>query len=116
MIFDDYQEVKPSVCEIGALEESLCGRLVTIEGLQLVSAKYPDAWEVNLEGEWHGYNFFEDKEGHTIVVYTSEYATYGEHLIPEGELSITGVLQWGAVAGEERFMLKMRYEEDCQQV
>ncbi len=116
VIFDDYQEFKPLVCEIGALEESLCGRLVTIEGLQLVSAKYPDAWEVNLEGEWQGYNFFEDKEGHTIVVYTSEYATYGEHLIPEGELSITGVLQWGTVAGEERFMLKMRYEEDCQQM
>lgn len=115
-IFDDYQEVKPLVCEVGALEESLCGRLVTIEGLQLASANHPDAWKVNLDGEWLGYNFFEDKEGRPMVVYTSEYATYGKHLIPEGELSITGILQCGVVDGEACFMLKMRYEEDCQQI
>lgn len=115
-IFTDYQEVKSYVVGIDALEESLCGRLVTIEGLQLASANHPDAWKVNLDGEWLGYNFFEDKEGHTIVVYTSEYATYGEHLIPEGELLITGILQCGVVDGEACFMLKMRYEEDCQQI
>jgi hypothetical protein len=47
------------------------------------------------------------------VVYTSEYADYGDALVPEGELSLTGIVQYGSVAGEKYFMIKMRYESDC---
>ncbi len=115
-LFDDFRQLESAHYEIGMLDASQCGRLVTIEGLHLTSDSHPDAWKVNLDGEWLGYNFFEDAEGHTIVVYTSEYASYGEHAIPLGELSITGILQRGTIDGEECFMLKMRYEEDCKSI
>lgn len=113
-LYDDYQVVEPQILSVSALDKSMCGRLVRVENLQLASQKYPDAWQVNTEGKWMGYNFFEDAEGCPIVVYTSDYASYGEHPIADGPLAITGILQHGNVDGEERFMLKMRYEKDCQ--
>lgn len=113
-LYDDCQDVEPQIFNVSALDKSMCGRLVKVEVLQLVSEKYPEAWQVNKDGKWRGYNFFEDAEGEVIVVYTSDYASYGDHAIPSGPLVITGILQYGTVNGEECFMVKMRYERDCQ--
>ncbi|MBQ5726410.1 MAG: hypothetical protein IIV58_02990 [Alistipes sp.] len=110
---DESRRVEPRPMAIGDLTEAMCGSLVRIDGLRLASNMFPDAWKVNQEGKWSGYNFFCDAAGNVIVVYTSEYADYGDALVPEGELSLTGIVQYGSVAGEKYFMIKMRYESDC---
>jgi hypothetical protein len=110
---DESHRVEPRPMAIGDLTEAMCGSLVRIDGLRLASNQFPDAWKVNQEGKWSGYNFFCDAAGNVIVVYTSEYADYGNALVSEGELSLTGIVQYGSVAGEKYFMIKMRYESDC---
>lgn len=107
--------IEPQRLRPADLDTSMCGRLVQIDNLQLCSYLHPEAWEVNLEGTWHGYNFFSTAEDGIVVVYTSDYASYADEPIPQGKLSITGILQHGVVAGEELFMIKMRSESDCRQ-
>lgn len=107
--------IEPQRLTPAELDPTMCGRLVRIDGLTLTSHLHPEVWEVNREGTWHGYNFFSTTEGETIVVYTSDYATYADHTIPQGEVSISGILQYGKIDGEELFMIKMRQESDCSQ-
>lgn len=108
-----YKDIEPQSLTVAQLDASLCGKLVRIEKLLLTSHLYPEVWKVNLEGSWHGYNFFSTAEGDTIVVYTSDYATYAEDVVPQNMVSITGILQYGTINGREYFMIKMRSKEDC---
>lgn len=110
-----HKEIEPQSLTAAELDVSLCGKLVRIENLMLTSHLYPEAWEVNLEGSWHGYNFFSTAKGDTIVVYTSDYATYAEDAAPQNMVSITGILQYGTINGEEYFMIKMRSKDDCEE-
>jgi hypothetical protein len=48
-----------------------------------------------------------------IAVHTSDYADYASHSIPDGKLSISGILLLGTLAGEECYMIKMCEEKDC---
>lgn len=107
--------VTPTRCEIAALQPDDCGRLITVSAISLVSAEYADGWNINTEGKWLGYNIFRSAEGHEIAVYISEYASYSGLHIPTSEVDITGILQRGEVAGEERYMLKMSREDDCKE-
>lgn len=107
--------IAPLNVQPSQLDCSMCGKLVRIDGLKLTTYLHPDAWEANLEGTWHGYNFFSTENDETIVVHTSDYATYARKAIPQGTLSLTGILQHGTVDGKEYYMIKMRYESDCLQ-
>lgn len=109
----DYREVVAEVRTIDELSATECGRLVKVEGLELVSNLYPDVWKVNQSGTWREYNIFQDEKEQRIAVYTSEYADYADSEVPAERLSLTGILQTGRIDGEDMFMLKMRYEEDC---
>lgn len=114
VLCDNRHTIPPRPMCIGDLTEDMCGLLVRIDGLTPASHLFPDAWKVNQQGAWAGYNFFQDADGQFVVVYTSDYADYAESMIPSGELSLTGIVQYGSVAGDKYFMIKMRYEDDCE--
>jgi hypothetical protein len=65
------------------------------------------------QGIWNGYQIFTDDNGQNIAVYTSEYADYAQKPLPSTSVSITGILQYGKVEGEEYYIIKMRDEKDC---
>lgn len=48
-----------------------------------------------------------------MAVYCSPYADFAQQEVPTERVSITGILQYGVVDGEEMYILKMRYESDC---
>lgn len=112
----DVEPVTPQRRTITELDASACGRLTTIESLHLIHSTSIDT----LRGEtldlarWSGYAMFVDSQSDTLVVYTSEYADYAEHHIPQSELSLTGIVQYGKHPNNrEYYQLKMRYEEDA---
>lgn len=93
---------------IESLHRGMCGRLVRVVSLRRIG----DADE---RAVWGGYNIFEDTEEHTrIAVYVRDYANFAAHEIPDSELAVTGILQYGRPDGacEDMFILKPRDEDD----
>ena len=93
-----------------------CGRLCCIEDLELIASTSVDT----LRGEgldlahWSGYAMFRDSNNDTLVIYTSNYASYGQHRIPTERVSLTGIVEYGSYVGKGNYyQIKMRYEEDC---
>lgn len=111
----DVQPVMPRTMHLADLHKSMCGTLVRIEGLRLVSSSSVDteAGELLRDACWAGYAVFKDMRGDSIVLYTRDYARFAQRCIPCEEVALTGILQWGRYEGSEGFQLKMRYEEDC---
>ena len=95
------RDVAPLPLSIEELTPSHCGRLVNIGGLT-----------ASQQGVWSGYQIFANDD-QNIVVYTSEYADYAQKPLPDGRVSITGILQYGKVEGQEYYIIKMRDEKDC---
>lgn len=94
--------VAPLETSAAELTAGMCGRLVRIGRMRCEG------------GTWAGYRVFEDGGGGRIATYTSDYADFAGHGIPEGEVSLTGILQYGRVNDEgEMFIIKMRDESDC---
>lgn len=87
------------------LNRSMCGCPITVSSLSLVSD--------DVEPLWQGYRLFEDDFGNRIYTYTSSYADFADERVPDGTVSIMGILQYGRVSGTETFILKMRTREDC---
>ncbi len=110
---DSHQPVSPKPQTIEALNQELCGCLIVINELSLQSEQYADNWLVNHEGQWQGYNIFSNSEGDIIATYTSDYATFAHHFIPQGTLSMTGILQYGKIADIQCYIIKIRDENDC---
>lgn len=100
--YDKRANIAPEPLFIPSLKLSDCGKLVNINHLT-----------TQREGVWSGYTIFNDKAGNKIAVYTSEHATYAQQPLPEEEVSITGILQYGTVEGEKVYIIKMRDEKDC---
>lgn len=96
------QQIAPMPLTLAELERELCGRLVHIEAVQCDEG-----------GVWSGYRLFHDSEGRGVMVYSSEYADYAQQPTPTGVVSLTGILQYGDVQGQEYYIIKMRDEEDC---
>ena len=96
------RDIAPLPLTIEELTSSHCGRLVNIDGLSATQ-----------QGVWSGYQIFTDANNQNIVVYTSEYADYAQTPMPNGRVSITGILQYGNVEGKEYYIIKMRDEKDC---
>lgn len=103
--YDKRRDVSPKVTSIANLTPADCGRLVNIGGITVQNS-----------GVWEGYSIFADKNGNKIALYTSEYADYAQNPIPTGAVSITGILQYGKVDGEELYIIKMRDEKDCNSI
>lgn len=112
---------------IDALERGMCGMLVRVEGLKVVSdlptedvsgSAFEQGEDVIVPATWSGYRAFADELGRTIYVYTSEYATFATAEVPTATCTITGILQYGKVSGVagEWYCLKMRTKDDCESI
>ena len=111
--YDIFRPTPPKPISYSELKREMCGSIINLGDLHLVSHNYNGAWKVNTKGTWQGYNIFSDTAGNIVAVYTSDYCDYATHSVPNGKLSISGILQIGTVAGEECFMIKMSDENDC---
>lgn len=92
---------------LSELTVAMCGRPVTVRGLEPV-----------LSGDdniWSGYRVFRDSGGGIVCTYTNPYADFADEPLPAGLADITGILQYGSAEGVpgDCFILKMRSHEDC---
>lgn len=113
-------EVSPLKASYSDLNDKMCGRLVRIEALMLVTDT-----EDNAEGDseiatpkpaaWRGYRAFADRGGNRVYTYTSDYADFAAEEVPTTLCNITGILQREKIAGVEGecFVLKLRSKDDC---
>ena len=112
----ELRDVEPVSLAIAELSSDYLGRLVSIDGVHLVASSTVDLDEGELldDALWEGYAMFKDECGDSIAVYTRSYARYADEYIPSGELTLSGILQWGRYnGGKECYQLKMRYATDC---
>ncbi|MDR2885980.1 MAG: DUF5689 domain-containing protein, partial [Rikenellaceae bacterium] len=105
------QPVAAAVCAAGALQEEMCGRLMTVPGMALAGATpgaltLPDetvTWASPSADKRYppatGYRKFKDAAGDSVIVATSGYATFAATAVPPGTLALTGILGRGAVSG-----------------
>lgn len=107
------EAVEPRTKTIESLTEADCGRLIRVEGLRYVGE--PAGWGTTEYGS-NADREFVDAEGHTILVRTSKYADFAERRVPDGEVSISGVLYRDRYKGEDVFVLKMRDMGDVEVV
>ncbi len=111
--------VEPMKVGFEDLSVEMCGSLVRIEGLQLLTEEdSPESdapSELQLPATWAGYRAFVDADDNRLYVYTSDYADFAGREVPTESCTITAILQYGTVYGAsgEWFILKMRSENDC---
>ena len=95
----------PAPLAIPALTESRCGTLVRIDGVRYTPEDLSAA-------TWVGYKRFTDADGNAVYTYVRRYARFADAEVPAGTVSLTGILQYDA-AGDGRYILKLRDENDC---
>lgn len=93
------------------LSEADLGRFVCFEGAR---AEQDDMDWGTTEYGTEADRIFHLKGGERFVVRTSRYADFASAPIPSRELNLTGILYRDRVAGEERFVLKLRSEDDVE--
>lgn len=90
---------------ITVADTDFCGRLVRIDRLRHAPTD---------GGTFAGYRRFVAQDGSEIYSYVREYADFADEKIPDGEVSLCGILLYGRVAGiGDRFILKPRSRNDC---
>ncbi len=100
-------ELEPATMRYEELSERDAGRLICVEGVRLHT-------DDGVERTWSGYSLFRTAERDSIWCYTSPYADFAAAKIPQCEVSICGVLQFGATSRHaDQFIIKMRSESDC---
>lgn len=114
----DIEPIEPISSKIATLNHSTYGRLVRIDSLRLIDSSSIDTLHGDdlCDARWRGYALFRDKQDDSIVVYTSDYATYADHSIPQGYVAIQGIVQASLASDHYAAslpQLKMRYAEDC---
>ncbi|MFR9556207.1 MAG: DUF5689 domain-containing protein [Rikenellaceae bacterium] len=102
------REITREELDSESLVEELCGSLVSIGGLRLVVDE--ESSDATL---WGGTVEFVDVEGRTLGCYTSSYADFSMCEIPEGEVTLVGILQYDYSSGASSPMIKLRREDDC---
>lgn len=106
-----YVDIKPITTTIESLREDMCGMLICID--DLIFSPEPESVESTT---WSGYKRFEDKNGDYIWTSTRNYASFADNNAPLTKVSLTGIMQIaGAGTISERYILKLRNEEDCSQ-
>lgn len=99
------EPMPPTLLAIPELTSERCGTLVRLEALRYTP-------EDLTPGTWSGYKRFTDAGGAEIYTYVRDYARFAGDEVPTGPCTLTGILQYDA-AGEGRYLLKMRDENDC---
>lgn len=123
---------EPDRLTIPELGIDRCGSLVRIDNLRFspleeensaadsAGAEETAASERNPSSEeplppdnhWNGDRRFVDPSGNEVWTYVRPYADFSDHEIPDGEVSLVGILQYDDT-GEGHFMIKLRDEKDC---
>lgn len=113
---DMMKTVQPQELTLTQITDQTCGSLVRIEGLTLVRDE-----EMQDNAAWcedtYSYRIFKDADGNSIAVYTYPTADYAQDTIPDAQISITGILQYGKTGttiASEMYILKPRNHEDIQ--
>ena len=101
------EPIAPACLTIPELTPRRGGTLVRIDALRYTPEDLTTT-------SWAGYKRFTDADGNTIYTYVRSYADFAGPEVPAGWLSLTGILQYDD-AGDGRYMLKLRDEEDCVQ-
>ncbi|MFR9607291.1 MAG: DUF5689 domain-containing protein [Rikenellaceae bacterium] len=92
---------------LSELSEEHAGRLICISAL----THHSDAQE---QSSWEGYTLFRDAALDTLWCYTTSYSDFASQKIPQQEVSLCGILQYGSTDSySNQFIIKMRSEEDC---
>lgn len=94
-----FEAVKPLKRTVGEMNESIVGRLVRIEGL------YPDG-EYPAGTAWSGKLKFRSSPQDSVYVNTSSYAVFAHKEVPQGRITVTGILLKGK--NENYYQLKIR--------
>ena len=102
---EEIDPVVPAPLAIPELTPELCGTLVQIEGLHYLPEELSNA-------AWSGYKRFADQNGRILYTYVRNYAAFADNEVPTGNIALVGILQYDE-AGEGRFLIKMRDENDC---
>lgn len=104
---------------ISSLLEKDCGRLIRIDGIMLREEERGEAWAFPGDGSRdpeEGVRTFFDRDSCAVAVVTSGYAGFAGEPVPEGKVSITGILMYGKFGvSRERFALKIRDTDDVEQ-
>ena len=99
----ELSEIVPAAITVA--DTDLCGRLVRIDRLCHTPTD---------GGTLAGYRRFVAQDGSEIYSYVREYADFADEEIPDGEVSLCGILLYGRVAGiGDRFIVKPRSRNDC---
>ena len=99
----ELSEIVPAAITVA--DTALCGRLVRIDRLCHTPTD---------GGTLAGYRRFVAQDGSEIYSYVREYADFADEEIPDGEVSLCGILLYGRVAGiGDRFIVKPRSRNDC---
>ncbi|MFI3281729.1 MAG: DUF5689 domain-containing protein [Rikenellaceae bacterium] len=97
----------PQLCSIDELEQSRAGQLVTLSSLQLHT-------EDGVERSWSGYALFRNSDLDSIWCYTSPYADFAASIIPQGDVTLSGIVEFGSTDSyTNQFILKLRGSADC---
>ncbi len=93
--------------QISELSEDQAGKLININSLTLHT-------EDGVERSWSGYSLFRDASLDSIWCYTSSYASFAAEKIPQCEVSLSGILEYGSTdSATNQFILKLRGSNDC---
>lgn len=92
---------------ISQLEQASAGRLISIDELTLHT-------EDGVQREWEGYALFRDAALDSIWCYSSSYADFAQSKIPQDQVSLSGILEYGSTDSyTNQFIIKLRGEQDC---
>lgn len=100
--------ITPLQCAVGELSESMCGRLVALSRLRYAPLVEGEATQLV------GMCRFEDSDAGVVYSDVSEYANFATESIPNGEVTICGILSYEYVgdASGECFVVKPRRLSD----
>lgn len=113
-IVDYYIDVKsinttpfPTPKALAELTEEEAGQFIRLNRLQLHT-------EDGVERNWSGYALFRSIDQDSIWCYTSSYADFAKSKIPQSQVSLCGILEFGNTDSHtDQILLKLRGEEDC---
>ncbi len=98
---------RPTTISIHALKEDQAGQLININNLKLHT-------EDGIERQFGGYALFRDQNLDSIWCYTSPYSNFATETIPQSEVSLKGIIQFGNTDQlTNQFIIKPRGLEDC---
>lgn len=114
----EQQKLWGTLLYAGQLTAALNGALVLVTQLHYAPETTDDADAApaaEAQPVWSGYRRFADRGEQTFIhLYTSPYARFADHPIPQGEVSLRGILQTVASGPHAGFVLKMRDDAtDC---